>query len=79
MGPRVFDDEPRLAFATDRLVDLGMIHCVLYAAKSTKDRRGSIPEQLHDCRDAAARVGHYTTQTSDDESLIGVQPQRFHR
>jgi hypothetical protein len=56
-----------------------MIHCVLYAAKSTEDLRGSIPEQLRDCRDAAARVGHYTTHTSDDESLIGVQPQGFDR
>ncbi len=29
-----------------------LIHCVLYAAKSTEDRRGSIPDQLNDCRRA---------------------------
>ncbi len=30
-----------------------LIHCVLYAAKSTEDRRGSIPDQLRDCQQAA--------------------------
>jgi hypothetical protein len=29
-----------------------VIHCVLYAAKSTEDRRGSIPDQLRDCQEA---------------------------
>src|SRR5258705_462913 len=29
--------------------------CVIYAAKSTEDRRGSIPDQLSDCRDAGER------------------------
>jgi hypothetical protein len=33
------------------------IPCIVYAAKSTEDRRGSIPDQLRDCRDALARVG----------------------
>jgi DNA invertase Pin-like site-specific DNA recombinase len=28
------------------------IPCVIYAAKSTEDRRGSIPEQLRECREA---------------------------
>lgn len=28
------------------------IGCVIYAAKSTEDRHGSIPEQLADCRSA---------------------------
>ena len=28
------------------------IPCVIYGAKSTEDRRGSIPEQLRECREA---------------------------
>jgi hypothetical protein len=28
------------------------IACVVYAAKSTEDKRGSIPDQLHECREA---------------------------
>jgi hypothetical protein len=35
----------------------GEIPCILYAAKSTEDRRGSIPDQLHDCREALTRAG----------------------
>jgi DNA invertase Pin-like site-specific DNA recombinase len=35
----------------------GEIRCVLYAAKSTEDRRGSIPDQLQECRDAVEREG----------------------
>jgi hypothetical protein len=31
--------------------------CVLYAAKSTEDRHGSIPDQLHDCRVAIDEAG----------------------
>jgi recombinase/HNH endonuclease/recombinase-like zinc beta ribbon protein/resolvase-like protein len=30
----------------------GAIPCVIYAAKSTEDKRGSIPEQLRECREA---------------------------
>jgi DNA invertase Pin-like site-specific DNA recombinase len=32
------------------------IPCVVYAAKSTTDIRGSIPGQLHDCREALVRA-----------------------
>jgi Resolvase, N terminal domain len=38
------------------LSGLALIHCVLYAAKSTEDLRGSIPGQLRDCRDAVERA-----------------------
>jgi DNA invertase Pin-like site-specific DNA recombinase len=31
-----------------------LIPCVIYAAKSTEDKRGSIPDQLHECRAAIA-------------------------
>jgi DNA invertase Pin-like site-specific DNA recombinase len=33
------------------------MHCVIYAAKSTEDRRGSIPDQLRECREALAQEG----------------------
>jgi DNA invertase Pin-like site-specific DNA recombinase len=35
----------------------GLIACVIYAAKSTEDRRGSIPGQLRECRDAVESEG----------------------
>jgi site-specific DNA recombinase len=42
---------------------------VIYAAKSTEDKRGSIPTQLDDCRAFAAReslteVGHYSDEAA---------------
>jgi hypothetical protein len=33
------------------------VPCVIYAAKSTEDRRGSIPDQLGECREAIDRLG----------------------
>lgn len=36
---------------------LDLIHCVSYAAKSTEDIRGSIPDQLRDCREMIDRAG----------------------
>jgi DNA invertase Pin-like site-specific DNA recombinase len=47
------------------LTDAAKIGCVVYAAKSTEDRRGSIPDQLRECRAAIEydatreRVGEY--------------------
>ena len=35
----------------------GPIACVIYAAKSTEDRRGSIPGQLRECREAVESTG----------------------
>jgi len=46
----------------------GEILCILYAAKSTEDRRGSIPDQLRECRAAIGResgrevVAEYTDE-----------------
>jgi DNA invertase Pin-like site-specific DNA recombinase len=37
--------------------DIGLA-CVIYAAKSTEDRRGSIPDQLRECREAIEREGN---------------------
>lgn len=42
---------------TFRSVRASSIPCVVYAAKSTEDRRGSIPDQLHDCCEAVASAG----------------------
>lgn len=48
--------------------DVQVIACVIYAAKSTEDKRGSIPDQVDDCRGAIARepgrriVGEYTDE-----------------
>src|SRR5207244_3625695 len=33
------------------------IACVIYAAKSSEDRRGSIPGQLYECREAVESAG----------------------
>jgi hypothetical protein len=38
----------------------GPIACVIYAAKSTEDRRGSIPGQLCECREAVQSAGGRT-------------------
>ena len=38
----------------------GPIACVIYAAKSTEDRRGSIPGQLRECREAVESAGGRT-------------------
>jgi hypothetical protein len=37
-----------------------LIPCVVYAAKSTEDLRGSIPDQLAECRAAVEREGSRT-------------------
>lgn len=36
-------------------MEVGLVACVVYAAKSTEDRRGSIPDQLQECRSAIDR------------------------
>jgi hypothetical protein len=38
-------------------VGVSLIPCVIYAAKSTEDRRGSIPGQLRECREAIEGAG----------------------
>jgi hypothetical protein len=39
------------------VVELGVVSWLLYAAKSTEDRRGSIPTQLEECRAAVEGEG----------------------
>ena len=50
------------------MADRHVIACVIYAAKSTADRRGSIPDQLRECRsvtesdDARCLVAEYSDE-----------------
>jgi Homing endonuclease associated repeat/Resolvase, N terminal domain/Recombinase/Recombinase zinc beta ribbon domain len=50
-------------------MDGNLTPCVIYAAKSTEDKRGSIPDQLRDCRDEIERaldrriVGEYKDES----------------
>ena len=56
------------AGVVERVSGLTLIPCVAYAAKSTEDLRGSIPDQLADCRHALEiagdrlLVGEYTDE-----------------
>jgi DNA invertase Pin-like site-specific DNA recombinase len=53
------------------------IRCVIYAAKSTEDRRGSIPEQLHECRSAVFRgCGRSLDAEYVDESFSAFSGDR---
>jgi Resolvase, N terminal domain len=45
-----------------------MTSAILYAAKSTEDRRGGIPTQLADCRAAAEAEGRDVVAQYSDES-----------
>jgi DNA invertase Pin-like site-specific DNA recombinase len=54
-----------------------LIPCVVYAAKSTEDKRGSIPEQLHECRAAIGRVpGRSLVDEYVDESCSAFSEDR---
>jgi DNA invertase Pin-like site-specific DNA recombinase len=45
-----------------------MVKAILYAAKSTEDKRGSIPTQLEDCRAMAEREGWEVDAEYQDEA-----------
>jgi site-specific DNA recombinase len=49
---------------------------VLYAAKSTKDLRGSIPTQLQDCRSAAEAEGREVVAEYSDEAASAFKGNR---
>ncbi len=54
-----------------------MIGCVIYAAKSTLDVRGSIPTQISDCRVAIDRLGGRTILGEYvDEAVSGFSRSR---
>src|SRR4051794_7907755 len=44
------------------------VPAVVYAAKSTEDRHGSIPTQINDCRQMAARHGWEIVGEFSDEA-----------
>ena len=50
--------------------------CVIYAAKSTQDRRGSIPTQIEDCRRAAAERGWQIVSEHTDEGFSAYSRNR---
>src|SRR5262249_33169913 len=52
-----------------RLDDRSETPCVIYAAKSTEDRRGSIPDQLRECREAIGSdpAGEVAEDYSDEQ------------
>ncbi len=50
--------------------------CVIYAAKSTEDRRGSIPGQLAECRGLAAREGWLIVGEYIDEGFSAYKRNR---
>jgi DNA invertase Pin-like site-specific DNA recombinase len=53
------------------------IACVIYAAKSTEDRRGSIPGQLAECRAAiAAHPGRLVVAEYTDEAFSAFSANR---
>lgn len=52
------------------------IPAVLYAAKSTADVRGSIPDQLRDCERLAARKGYELTADHHDEAASAYHGDR---
>lgn len=49
---------------------------ILYAAKSTEDKRDSIPEQLEDCREMAAENGWAVVGEYDDEGFSAYSRNR---
>ena len=61
-GPILGDPQLRAAVeVVSRLLDdRHGIACVIYAAKSTEDRRGSIPDQLRECRAAIEQLAGRT-------------------
>jgi hypothetical protein len=55
----------------------GEIPCILYAAKSTEDPRGSIPDQLRECREAIEREsGRAVVAEYTDEAVSAFSRSR---
>jgi hypothetical protein len=50
------------------------IPCVIYAAKSTEDKRGSIPEQLRECREAIDADPRRRFVVDYRDELLGLPP-----
>jgi hypothetical protein len=55
----------------------GHVPCVVYAAKSTEDKHGSIPDQLKDCRTAIASLDrHHVAAEYTDEAVSAFSQSR---
>jgi DNA invertase Pin-like site-specific DNA recombinase len=52
------------------------MHAIIYAAKSTDDKRGSIPTQIEDCRAMAEREQWTVVATYEDESKSAYSGSR---
>src|SRR4051812_18777182 len=52
------------------------VHAVIYAAKSTEDKHGSIPTQLDDCRAMAKREGWEIVAEFTDEGFSAYSGNR---
>jgi site-specific DNA recombinase len=52
------------------------MQAILYAAKSTEDKRGSIPTQLEDCRKMAEREGWEVVEEYSDEAASAWSDDR---
>ena len=58
-------------------MDAPVISCLIYAAKSTEDRRGSIPDQFRDCRAAIEREpGRSVVAEYSDEAVSAFTRSR---
>jgi hypothetical protein len=61
----------------DWVTQTNVIRCVVYAAKSTEDRRGSIPDQLAECRGALdGEPGRTLTAEYTDEAFSAFKRNR---
>ena len=49
---------------------------ILYAAKSTKDERGSIPDQLKKCREMAEADGYEVVAEYEEENVSAYHGDR---
>jgi DNA invertase Pin-like site-specific DNA recombinase len=60
--------QPKVTRLTEQSVPGRLTVAVIYAAKSTEDKHGSIPDQLADCRAMAAREGWPVVAEDQDEN-----------
>lgn len=69
-------DAPATNNAGNAAARLAATPCVIYAAKSSEDKRGSIPTQLADCRAAANADGGIVAGEFTDEDESGWSANR---
>jgi DNA invertase Pin-like site-specific DNA recombinase len=72
---RIPDDDERPE-ATDESLERHAIPAVIYAAKSTEDRKGSIDTQLEDCRALATQAGAHVIGEYKDDGFSAYKGNR---